>query len=461
MIKKYIYKEKEFNFILEKLVKNSSNRYTVLVGKNGTGKSRLLNAIILKLIRDDSVIKRYMRRYSGVDLYEIENSKLEFEYMPSNIIAISISPFDKFPLLPMMSNRRRQEVENYYYYLGLRQLRSIDLGKEYMSNIFLSLLSSVYEDSYKINKIMNVLTYLGYQEGIQIKYRRLNLEVIDDILDSSEPIQYFIEKILTKMQPVSMRINRTFFDTDREHKISYLLEIINKYRSLLLYNQIGLFLSKNGVQVEYNEISFDLDFLFLLETGVLVVEDIIIKKRNVPEPFTISEASSGEQSVVVSMLGITSRIQDNSLICIDEPEICLHPEWQEKYIDFLMHTFKDFKKCHFIIATHSPLIVSKLEDENCFVTTMEDGSVKCASELNKRSVDFQLANTFKTPGYKNEYLTRELISFITMFGEDKKVEEKVLNNIKFIVSLKKFISEEDPVKEMISMVEVIIKEYSL
>lgn len=56
MVIKYKNEEKEFNFILENLPKTDNNYYTVLVGKNGTGKSRLLNSIILKLMEDDVLI---------------------------------------------------------------------------------------------------------------------------------------------------------------------------------------------------------------------------------------------------------------------------------------------------------------------------------------------------------------------------------------------------------------------
>lgn len=59
--------------------------------------------------------------------------------------------------------------------------------------------------------------------------------------------------------------------------------------------------------------------------------------------FSIKDASSGEQSIILSILGIASKIKDNSLICIDEPEICLHPEWQEKYIEILTQTFTNYK----------------------------------------------------------------------------------------------------------------------
>ncbi|CDG88782.1 hypothetical protein XBFFL1_240001 [Xenorhabdus bovienii str. feltiae Florida] len=88
----------------------------------------------------------------------------------------------------------------------------------------------------------------------------------------------------------------------------------------------------------------------------------------------------------MNILGISSVIKDNSLILIDEPEVCLHPEWQEKYIKLLIDIFKINKKCHFIITTHSPQIIANLGEKNCFITSIEDGkSKKSINYINKPS----------------------------------------------------------------------------
>ncbi|MGR2836454.1 AAA family ATPase, partial [Vibrio vulnificus] len=65
-----------------------------------------------------------------------------------------------------------------------------------------------------------------------------------------------------------------------------------------------------------------------------------------------TSASSGEQCLALMLLGIASQIEDGSLICIDEPEISLHPEWQEEFIPLLESLFSNYTGCHFLIATH-------------------------------------------------------------------------------------------------------------
>jgi len=56
------------------------------------------------------------------------------------------------------------------------------------------------------------------------------------------------------------------------------------------------------------------------------------------------------------------------VILIDEPELHLHPEWQRKYIKVILDAFKYYVskgfKFHFIIATHSPYILTDIPVDN-------------------------------------------------------------------------------------------------
>lgn len=64
-------------------VSNNSNIYTVIVGKNGVGKSRLLSQIAKDCIQN-------------LHFSQTFNPLLHRETIPK-LIAVSTSPFDKFP----------------------------------------------------------------------------------------------------------------------------------------------------------------------------------------------------------------------------------------------------------------------------------------------------------------------------------------------------------------------------
>jgi predicted ATP-binding protein involved in virulence len=56
-------------------------------------------------------------------------------------------------------------------------------------------------------------------------------------------------------------------------------------------------------------------------------------------------------------------------VTIDEPENHLHPEMQKSLLPSFLKAFPDIQ---FIIATHSPLIVSSVENSNVYVLNYND-----------------------------------------------------------------------------------------
>jgi len=449
----YEYKGKTFEFS-ERNSRTENNIYTIIVGKNGTGKSRLLKSIIQHIIKRREDGEEYVGFFSE---WNQQLSALKTNYNPENVIAVSTSPFDKFPL------RHKHQESDFYSYLGLRNLRSTDLGMAYMARIFGSLTQSILSDHYRLEKISTVLEYLGYNPILSARYHlELPPRIIIETLESKNPIESFISLLTDRSRNIILnRVFRNFFDDNDEpnvEKVSRVLEIYERISSRTSKPRIEVYLEERGVFLSYETITIE-DLLYLEELGVARLRDITLTKAN-GNTFRIGDASSGEQSVVMSILGIASQISNGSLICIDEPEVCLHPEWQERYIDLLISTFRDYFGCHFIIATHSPLMVSKLKNENCYLMAMEDGYLVNASKINKKSVDFQLANTFKTPGFKNEYLSRELISILSQFGAEGRIESSTLNKLKDILKLKNQIDDSDPVKRLMSMAEEALKEIS-
>lgn len=88
-----------------------------------------------------------------------------------------------------------------------------------------------------------------------------------------------------------------------------------------------------------------------MDIGLINASDFIFTDHN-EENIQISELSSGQKCMILTLLNIAGSISDNSVVCIDEPEISLHPRWQKEFMKVLIEFFSDYKKCHFIIATH-------------------------------------------------------------------------------------------------------------
>lgn len=118
------------------------------------------------------------------------------------------------------------------------------------------------------------------------------------------------------------------------------------------------------------------------------VEDISQDGRNITlftnpsgDEFDINELSSGEKQLFLRTLAIKMLNPENSIILIDEPELSLHPKWQQRIVDVYR---KIGENNQIIIATHSPHILGSVKKENIMLLDKNDEGkiiVKTGNEL--------------------------------------------------------------------------------
>jgi len=118
------------------------------------------------------------------------------------------------------------------------------------------------------------------------------------------------------------------------------------------------------------------------------VEDISQDGRNITlftnssgDEFDINELSSGEKQLFLRTLAIKMLNPENSIILIDEPELSLHPRWQQRIVDVYR---KIGKNNQVIIATHSPHILGSVKKENIMLLDKADEGkivIKTGDEL--------------------------------------------------------------------------------
>ena len=70
----------------------------------------------------------------------------------------------------------------------------------------------------------------------------------------------------------------------------------------------------------------------------------------------ITALSSGERQLLVMLahLSLNSRLTGSGVFIVDEPELSLHFDWQEKFVDAIQAANPDVQ---IILATHSPAII--------------------------------------------------------------------------------------------------------
>ena len=88
---------------------------------------------------------------------------------------------------------------------------------------------------------------------------------------------------------------------------------------------------------------------------------------------TIEQLSDGEKQLYARVIALMLIEPRNSIILIDEPEIALHPAWQQKIMQIYGHIGKNNQ---FIVATHSPQILSSVPYQNRILLTKQNGKIQ-------------------------------------------------------------------------------------
>lgn len=259
---------------------------SILIGKNGCGKSQLLDQLRTSLQKQDITT-----------------------------VAIANCIHDKFTHADSDPN-----------FLGAR------LGLEMSNTALISALESISTNESIIFTLGKILAYAGYQNEIGI----------------SLPVE----------SPLSLEQTKKIFNTlDSETETARINSSINFYLNKAIDGVLWIELHSGSRDL----LSRDHIVNFITFSKIFSNEkcrnniSFILKKNGRPLPF--EKISSGESNQIIFSFFIASKISQNTVILIDEPENSLHPEWQREYVNNLNNLFHYYNP-KFVIATHSPLVIS-------------------------------------------------------------------------------------------------------
>lgn len=474
-VKEVLFDGKQLKLTPDNLTQTESNQVTVIIGKNSVGKSRLLSAItkIFQTVDGDNLTIKRERGPFGRPKPQLSEFKLEYEIdgnsvcmaveknkvimpfdfdihkLPSRVIATSTSPFDKFPVDWKRSNDSNA-IKTLYTYLGTKTNAWQYSSVSQLTRVIDSLFSASNKSSSDLDRLRHVFNFLGYEPVFRVEYRmRFNPKNMEKMLSlPKEEALHFLERYSYQGQQIRRVLKEDYQVEQTLDAVKYVLHNFYNSRSPAFEVNLCSGIFSNGSFELYNHTKL------LRNIGLMQLSDFALFPLNSDlGTISIRDASSGEQCVILNILGIASEIADNSLICLDEPEISLHPEWQEQFIDLLLKTFTSYKGCHFLIATHSPQIVSKLLYQNCYILTMDDSLLRSSKDYAKRSADYQLANLFRAPGFSNEYINRECVSLLTKISKSGRLEDNDEVRGKSLINLLPLLDDSDAVKQLIYVVK--------
>lgn len=285
----------------------------VLAGINGSGKTRVLESIRywFEMFRSKAV---------NVELFYEENEK---EVLKSLMNSEGLTEVEKEAQKDIEFTDCLRNIKFYNYDYRHNKTEN----RNYNSKI----ISRSFEKLKIFPKIIYVPTEINFekikkaQTNLKKEYSFINIVDSYEIKDIPSYIATRISKVANEEEDLTMgQVRKKVFV-----EINGIFEILES-------------------DVKLSEISKD-------ENSMPIFTNSSGKK------FGINELSSGEKQLFLRTLAIKMLEPENSIIMIDEPELSLHPRWQQKIIDVYK---KIGKNNQIILATHSPYILGSVEKES-------------------------------------------------------------------------------------------------
>jgi len=119
----------------------------------------------------------------------------------------------------------------------------------------------------------------------------------------------------------------------------------------------------------FSELDVDAKIIGLKKDG----SRMPVFRNHAGKEFDITELSSGEKQLFIRMMTLRMIEANNSVILVDEPEISLHPRWQQKILRLYENVGKNNQ---IIAATHSPHLLSSAAKESVRLLIPQGGKIK-------------------------------------------------------------------------------------
>lgn len=355
------------------------HRINVLIGKNGSGKSKSL------LELSEYLLKNYDE---AVDKHPA---------FIANMIVFAYNPYENF-LVP----RRKRKYDVDYKYLGLKrpkQILDIDMAQLLESEDLYKIIKELSKNP--IPKLEEKIDSARIQDSVNKNNKQTEL-LIDEI---SQNTQLPKEVISKEWKVLISFLEEDIVDINTPQKMTFLSfkDIYQKDRNNLAHTiQIDDVLYRDEIFTYINK-AFKCDAIALKflseitskyqEQGFKIKDSYLLIEKEIPKNYIrelnfeefenklyffndgecIPSLSSGQQTFVDLVINILSLIKPNSLILIDEPENTLHPNLEVDFMRILQSILNDFDSFA-IMATHSSTIVREVPSEFVHIIKYDESS---------------------------------------------------------------------------------------
>ncbi|HLP44612.1 MAG TPA: AAA family ATPase [Candidatus Kapabacteria bacterium] len=322
----------------------------IIAGINGSGKTTLLDAIVAMMTDADNPLGK---SYVNIELTELyENKLLHREYADLSV---------------ELGFRTEQE--------RLRDLFKFNAGWKDENRNFTDKFKQI--DDHEKPRIVYMPTEINFR-NIKVKttpyaYKYKFLNIVDENVAKDVP-NYF-----------ATYIDRVVYNRDQKpaESIKLACEEINSIFKELEIESWITGLKKDGSRMP----------IFRNKTG---------------KEFDITGLSSGEKQLFLRIISLKMLEINNSVILVDEPEISLHPSWQQRIIRVYENIGKNNQV---IVATHSPHVVSSVPNESIRILLVDSSGIQVLDHRDIRNSygvpikrvlkDIMFLNSDRDPGIQS------------------------------------------------------------
>lgn len=162
-----------------------------------------------------------------------------------------------------------------------------------------------------------------------------------------------VGKLNTALSDLTTELDLQLFFLQRKY-LDYQVNIGNRIIACLQSGDVDAALKAQKISEPKKTFQDLIDDLFA-ETGKRIVRtENEIRFSQIGETLTPYQLSSGEKQMLVIMLTVLVEDQQPYVLFMDEPEVSLHVDWQQRLIDLILTLNPNVQ---IILTTHSPAVI--------------------------------------------------------------------------------------------------------
>jgi len=378
---------------------DSDSPTTVLVGRNGTGKSNIMEA--LTVIFRDLDLEEPVPQFAYHLEYVCRGKRIKVDAdpdRPSRKIQFNVD--GESITVKAFREGKRGYLPNYVfgYYSGPSN-RMQDHFLKHQDRFYAELISDSQDDHLPLRPLF-FAQHIHSQFVLLAFFLEQDEEVLKFLNDHLGIVELDSVLFVMKQPPWSSREGDERFWRacgavarllDRLYRQS-LAPMRHKWRVPLGFRKntelehLYLYLpSAKALQELKSEYATQQDFFKALESTY--ISDLIrevrtrVKVRCSDAPLTFRELSEGEQQLLMVLGLLRFTREDESLFLLDEPDTHLNPAWSVQYLDFLRTVGGLGENGHVIMATHDPLVIAGLTRQQVRVMLRDTPDAPIRAEM--------------------------------------------------------------------------------